>query len=417
MTRSFSPWTRLLSKLSSILHVLLTMFFGYLISLRPTISLDFFLISTFVITSKVFAIMFAEDRDASKKTRIYSAIALASLVPLLIQLSSFEIIMGVLILILYALYPICSGRAPFDVIHHALRYIFIFILGFGSQAFWNETALLTILAIVLFSLAGELLAGLGKGSDSIKSTVSLLGIKRSLAAIISLIFIASLIASFAFNIMFEFPIQFDSTFVPFYIIPALALDLFLTIPLMKKLSEKHVDSFHLMRRKEVAAIVVISLIILVVFQTGRIATTVTVSSRDYSFNVGIRTFIAGPHSWDVPWIVFGYVNEDNYYYVVFHKDGILELSQKIDGQYQLYISWCATRLTPFEWHNFQIVLNETTIAVRLDGEYQVASSRQLTAETSSIIISPSIPSPNGPIWIACTYHITLINETNDLNIS
>gem|GEM_PF-1114140 len=412
MTRSFSPWTRLLSNLSSIVHVLVTVFFGYLISLRPTISLAFCLVCVFVVTSKLFAIIFAEDKNPSKKKGIYSAIALALLIPLLIQLSSFELIMGVSILILYALYPICNGRAPFDLIHHALRYVFIFILGYGSQPFWNETALLTILAIVFFSAAGELLAGLGKGKDSIKSAASLLGIKRSLAAIISLIFIASLIAAFAFNSMFEFPIQFGSTLVPFYIIPALAIDLFLTKSLMEKLSEKHVDAFHSMRRKEVAAVVVIAIVILVVFQTGRIATRVTVNSKDYSFDVGIRTIIAGPHSWDVPWIVFDYTNEDNYYYVVFHKDGILELSQKIDGQYQQYISSYATQLTPFGWHDFQIVLNQTTVAVELDGKYQVTAPRQLIAETSSIIISPSIPNPNGPLWIACTYRITLINKTN-----
>ncbi len=403
MTRSFSPWTRLLSNLSSIVHVLLTVFFGYLISLRPTINP---LVFVFAVTSKLFAMMFAEDRNASKKTRIYSTIALALLIPLLTQLSSFEIIIGVLILMLYSLYPICNGRAPFDVIHHALRYIFIFILGYGSQAFWNDTALLAILAIVLFSLAGELLAGLGKGRDSIKNAASLLGIKRSLAAIISLIFIASLIASFVLNNLFEFPIQVNGTFVPFYIIPALALDLFLTKPLMKKLNEKHVDAFHLIRRKEVTAMVAMSLLILVVFQTGRIGTRVAVSSRDYSFDVGIRTLIAGAHSWDVPWIVFDYVNEDNYYYVVFHKDGILELSQKMDGQYRQYISSSATQLTPFQWHDFQIVLNETTVAVKLDGEYQVTTSRHRVAETSSIIISPSTPNPNG-IWIACTYRINV----------
>jgi len=416
MMRPLSPWTKVLSNLSSVVHVLLTVFFGYLISLRPTISptisLTFCLASVFAVTSKLITIISAEGRNASKKTRIYSTIALVLLIPLLTQLSSFEIIMGVLILMLYSLYPICNGRAPFDVMHHALRYIFLFLLGYGSQPFWNETALMTILAIVLFSLAGELFAGLGKGSDSIKSAASLLGIKRSLAAIISLIFIASLIASFVFNNMFEFPIQFNGTLVPFYVIPALVLDLFLTKPLSEKLSETHVEAFHLMRRKEVAAMVVISLLILVVFQTGRIGTRVTVNSRDYSFDVGIRTFIAGPHSWDVPWIVFDYVNEDNYYYLVLHKDGILELSQKIDGQYRQYISSCATRLTPFEWHDFQIVLNETTVAVKLDGEYQVTSSRHLEAETSSIIISPSIPNPNG-IWIACTYRITLIHEPND----
>ena len=373
--------------------------------------LAFCLVSVFAVTSKLFAIIFAEGGNSSKKTRIYSMIVLASSILLLTQLSSFEIMMGVLILMLYSLYPICDGKAPFDVMHHALRYVLLFILGYGSLTLWNETVLMSLSAIVLFSLAGELLAGLGKGSDSIKNSASLLGIKRSLAVIICSIFVSSLIVSYVMNNLFEFPIQLDGAFVPFYVIPALALDIFLTMPLMRKLNAKRVDAFHLIRRKEAVAVVIMSLLVLVVFQAGRIGTTVTVNSRDYSFNVNIRTVIAGRNSWDVPWIVFNYVNEDNYYYVVFHKDGILELSQKIDGQYLRYVSWCATRLTPFEWNDFQIVVNETTVAVKLDGEYQLTTPRQLVTETSSIIISASVPT-SGPLWIASVYHITLMNETN-----
>jgi hypothetical protein len=396
--------------------VLLAVFFGYLILFKPTISLDFFLVSAFAVTSKLFAMIFAEDWNASKKTIILSTIALVSSILLLTQLSSFEIIMGALILILYSFYPICKGRAPLDVVHHVLRYIFLFILGYGSQPFLDETAMMSILAIVLVSTAGEILAGLGKNGGSISSTASLLGTKRSLAAIVSFVIAASMVTSFVVNNVFEFPIEINGTFVPFYIVPALALDIFLTVPLIRKFNANHIDAFHLTRKKEVAALVVISIMILIVFQTGRIGTTVTVNSTDFRFNVGIRTFIAGPHSWDVPWIVFDYVNEDNYYYVVFHKEGTLELSQRIDGRYQRYISWSATPLTPFEWHNFQIVLNETSVSVTLDGEYQITASRHLLAETSNIIISPSAPEPYGPLWIACTYHITLINETSKFQI-
>jgi hypothetical protein len=400
MARSFSPLTRLISYASSIMHVLLTVFFGYLISLRLIINLNP-LVFVFAVISKLFAMMFAEHRNAPRKTIIYSTVALALLIPILTQLSSFEIIMGVLILMLYFLYPIVNGRAPFDVIHHALRYIFIFLLGYGSQAFCNETAVLAILAIALFSLAGELVAGLGKIRDSGKDAASLLGFKRSLIAIVSLGFIASLISSLVLNDLFEFPIQINKTFIPFYIVPALAFDLFLTMPLMRALNKKQVDVFHLMRRNEVMAMVIAALLILVLFQTARMATVLAVSTRDYSFDVGIRTFIAGAHSWDVPWIVFDYVNTDNYYYVVFHTDGILELSQRMDGQNRIESS-LKTELTPFQWNDFHIILNETTVAVTLDGEYQVSTTRYLVANTFSIMISPSRRD-----WIASTYHISI----------
>jgi hypothetical protein len=403
MARSPSPWTMLPSYMSSIAHVFWTVLFGYLISSRLAISPFVFV---FVVMSKLFSMKFAEDRNASKKTRVYSTIALGSLIPLLIVLTPFEIIIGVLILIVYSIYPICSGKAPFDAMHHITRYVLIFILGYGSLRLFNATALLAMLAIVLFSFAGELLAGLGKRNDSGKSVASFLGIKKSLTAIIFLIFIGSLMASFVLNYLFEFPIQINKIFIPFYIIPALATDLYIAKPLLKARSEKRVDTFHLIRKKEVIVIGVVLLLILVVFQTGRISTQMSVTSSDFSFDVHIRTIIAGTYSWDVPWIVFDYINENNYYYVVFHTNGVLELSQKIDGQYSRYVSWVKTQLTPFQWNTFHIVLNETTVTVRLDGEYQVSTPRRLEADTSSVIISPTMPDPSG-IWIACIYSINI----------
>ena len=403
MIRSSGIWARIVSWVSSILHVLLTLFVGYLISAVFSARVIDPLVFMFAATSKLFAVAFTEDRNASKNERIYSTIALALLFPLLVGLSTFEMITGVLILTLYSLYPLVDGKAPFDVVHHVLRYVFIFALGYGS-VFFNGTALLAILTIVFFSLAGELLAGLRNNSDTSKNAASLLGIKRSLIVIVSSIFIASLTGAFVFNALFEFPIQIDGTFVPFYIIPALAIDLFLTMHLREAQNGKRIDPFHLMRRKELIALLIMSLSILAIFQTGRINAAVTVDSRNYSFDVSIRTFIAGSHGWDVPWILFDYVNADNYYYVVFHTDGILELSQKINGQTRYYESSLKTQLTPFQWNDFHIVLNETTVAVTLDGEYQVSTTRYLVSDPSGITIS--VVHPTG-FWITCAYTINV----------
>jgi hypothetical protein len=382
-------------------------FIGYLISALisagPAINPWIFL---FAATSKLFAVAFTEDKNATKRRKIYSTIALMLLSPLLIGLSTFEIVTGFSILILYSLYPLINGKAPFDVIHHVLRYIFIFILGYGSQAVFNETAFLAISAIALFSLAGELIAGLRNNCETSKNAASLLGIKRSLIVIVPSIFIASLIAAFAFNNLFEFPIQINGAFIPFYIIPALAMDVYLTKPLMKVLTGKRVDPFRLMRKKELIAILIASLLALVVFQTGRISTTAGVDSRNYSFDANIRTFIAGSHDWDEPWIVFDYVNENNFYYAILHKDGILELSLKMNGTIY-YESWLKTQLTPFQWLNFHISLNETTVNVRLNDEYQESTMRHLVSDNSSIIISPSILNPQTGMWIASTYSISI----------
>jgi hypothetical protein len=381
-------WSKLVSGVSSIIHVLVTVFAAYLISDfvsgRPAISP---LVFVFAGASKLVAVAFAEDRSGSRRRTVYSAVALALLFPLLLGLTTFEMVTGVLILVLYSLYPLVDGKAPFDVVHHVFRYVFIFVLGYGSLAFLNETALLAILAMALFSVAGDLLAGLRKSNGTGKSAAFLLGIKRSLIVIVSSVFIASIMAAFVFNDLFEFPIPVNGTVIPFYVIPAVVIDLFLTVPLLKALNGKRLDPFHLMRRRELMAVLVLVLLILVVLQTERIGTVAAVNSRDYSVDVGMRTFIAGPHDYDVPWIIFDYVNQSNYYYVVFHKCGVLELSQVINGQVHNYEDSVKTGLTPFQWNDFRIFLNETTVVVLLDGEYQVSTARHLDSNPASLRVS------------------------------
>ena len=389
LMRPSGAWTRLVSYVSSTLHVLLTVFAGYLvaflISTRPAI-IDL-LVFVFAAASKLLALVFTENKNASGKTRVHSTVALAALFPLLLGLTAFEMVTGVLILMLYAVYPLVDGKAPFDITHHMLRYVFIFILGYGSLAFFNKTALLAISAIAVFSVAGELLAGLRKNNGASRNAASFLGIKKSLIVIVFSVFMASLMAAFAFNDLFEFPVQISEAVFPFYIIPALAMGLFLMMPLRKALKDKRLDPFQLMRRKELIFILVASLSILVVFQIERMDTVVAVDSRDYSFDVGIRTFIAGPHDYDVPWIIFDYVNENNYYYVVFHKSGVLELSQVMNGEILNYESSVKTCLSPFQWHNFHVLLNDTTVVVTLDGEYEVSTARHLMSGASSMKIS------------------------------
>lgn len=405
MVRPSITLTRLVPYISSIMHVLLAVFAGYLVSAlvsgQPTIDP---LVFVFVAVSKLFAVAFKDDRSASKKRRMYSAVGLAMLFPLLLGLTLFEFVMGVLILALYSLQPFVDGRAPFDVVHHVLRYIVIFVFGYGSQAFFNGTGLLTIFAITSFSVAGELLAGLGRSNYGCGSAASLLGIRRSLIIVVSSIFTGSLMAALVFNSLFDFPIQIFGASFPFYIIPALAIDLFITAPLVKVLIGRSVDPFRLIRRKELIVVLVASLSILVVFQAGKVSAPVTVNSRSYSFDVGIRTFIAGPHDWDVPWIVFDYVDENNYYYVVFHKDGVLELSQMVNGETLHYVSFAETDLTPFQWHSFHILVNETTVVVTLDEVHQLSTTRRLVSDPSSVkvqILHPTV------FWVACSCSLSV----------
>jgi hypothetical protein len=359
-------------------------------------------ILVFVAVSKLITIAFTENEKACKKRRIYLAIALALLLPLLLGLTTFEFVVGALILVIYSVYPLVDGKAPLDILHHVLRYFLIFMLGYGSEAFLNKTTLLAISAVALFSIAGELAAGVKKDNSAKRSTASLLGTNISLTVIVSSIPIATIMATFVLNDLVEFPIQISGISFPVYVVPALALDVFLMTPLTKVLTGKCPDPCNLMRRRELIAIFMISLSVLVLFQTGRISTEVKVNSRDYSFDVSIRTFIAGPNTWDVPWIVFDYVNDDNYYYLVLHKDGFLEISKKIDGKISYYESSVKTQSTPFQCHNFHILLNETNVLVTLDGEHSLSTTRHSASGPFSILISR----PTG-FWITFTYSINL----------
>ena len=383
---------RFLLYTSSLLHVLLVAFIGYLISLRET---GLTAILLFAAASKLFSVIFGEDAEASKRTRICSAVPLSVSIIFLCKLSQFQLIAGISILTVYACYPLMEGKAPFDVLHHALRYALLFLLAYNTASLNDALASLALLVIALFSAAGELISGLPNKTKN-RGTASLLGIRRSSIAAALLILIASLVSAYAFNIMYEFPIQVGNMSIPFYTLPALLIAYILVRPLIKAANGGRADLPYSFRKKEAMTLAIMSITVLAVLWGGATNVDTAVNSRDYSLDVEIRTIIAGKNSWDLPWILFDYRNQSNYRYLLLHKDGTLELSQVVNGQRETHIASLKTTLNPFQQHSFHITLNETAIVIALDGEYQMSAPRHQSDSTSRIKISSRTPC----LWLA-----------------
>ena len=53
----------------------------------------------------------------------------------------------------------------------------------------------------------------------------------------------------------------------------------------------------------------------------------TAPQPNYTVTVGMQTIVTGPNSWDGQWIIFNYPNPRNFYYILLHTDGTLELAR------------------------------------------------------------------------------------------
>jgi len=91
------------------------------------------------------------------------------------------------------------------------------------------------------------------------------------------------------------------------------------------------------------------------------------NNESYSFKVKLTTVFAGRNSWEVPWILFGYKDGENYYYLLLHSNGIFELSKVVNGVKTVGLSYVNTTLSPFEEHVFEVRVINTRIEAYVDG--------------------------------------------------
>ena len=75
--------------------------------------------------------------------------------------------------------------------------------------------------------------------------------------------------------------------------------------------------------------------------------------------------------------MFDYVDQNNFYYLIFYTNSILELGHTVDGQYEGYITSVKTSRNPFQSNGFHVSLNETMILITLDNQYELVAPRTL----------------------------------------
>ncbi len=377
----------------SFIHVCLVSFAGYTLSLGPSPP-DIGALSHIVmfgITSKLFSVMFSNGDSRRMKT--FSTLPFLASCAILGRLQQSRAFMGMLILALYALRPLFE-KAALDLLHHALRYVLLFLLAYDTYSLGDPALLPALLAVTLFSVAGELVSGLRMRSE-FRGTVLSLGYRKSLLVAIVALAAAMELSMCVFNSIFEFPIQIGDLAVPFYLAPSLGVTYVLARPMVKAFKGEHLEVFSIVRKREVLIAAILSIVMLTTLFAGEIDIDEKVETRGLGFNVKIRTIIAGKYDWNVPWILFDYIDQGNYYYFLLHKDGILELGRVVDGKYEGYVASLKERVNAFQTHEFNVFLNSSIIII-MDGKYELRSPRPRPSNTSRIKIASARPCP----WLA-----------------
>ncbi len=115
----------------------------------------------------------------------------------------------------------------------------------------------------------------------------------------------------------------------------------------------------------------------------------------YTVTVGMQTFVTGPDPWDGQWIIFNYQNTRNFYYVLLHTDGTLELAREVNGTRETNLSDAQTGLSPFVWHSYQIAVVGGEATVSVDG--RVYESFPVASPGGEVLISQSFPHTS--LWV------------------
>lgn len=375
--------------LTSFAHVVIAVLFGVLLDPSRFPAL---LVITFAISSKAFALFVGENERFFTHVR-WAALPLAALsLVILAFLPPVEIVLGAIVMLLYLNYPRlirAREKSPLDVLFHGLRYAILFWLGYAGAL--TVAALSGILVVFLFGVSGELLVGL-RSRENWRTTASLLGRASTVRIVNLLTFLLIFFGSLLFSQEVDFPLMLGGVGVPIPLIVGILIGLFLMRPISLG------RSFHAplsVRRREVVAIALVALIIISTPLLTRVNVEQSLPRSDYTITVGMQTFVTGPNSWDGQWIVFNYQNSKNFYYVLMHTDGTLELARYVNGTKESYLAVAQTGLSPFVYHSYEISVLNGEVTVSVDGKKYL--SAQISNPGGEFIISQSTPNAN--LWV------------------
>jgi hypothetical protein len=375
--------------LTSFAHVVLAVLFGVLLNLSQFPAL---LVLSFALSSKAFALFAGENERFFVHVR-WAAIPLAALsLAILLFLPPMDMILGVAVMLLYINYPhLIKAResSPLDILFHGLRYGLLFWLGYVGPA---TLASVTALAVIfLFGVSGELLVGL-RGQGAWRTTASRLGAASTVRIVNTLTFALVLLGSLLFSQEVNFPLVLAGREVPIPLLVGVLLAVFIMRPISLPRSRRAPLS---VRRREVVAIALVGLVLVSTPLLTGVELERTLPQPNYTVTVGMQTFVTGPNPWDGEWLVFNYQNSKNFYYLVMHTDGTLELARYVNGTKEPALEEAQTGLSPFSLNHYQITVLDGELTVSVDGRQYM--SVQIENPGGDFIISQTSPDPN--LWV------------------
>ncbi|NOY81506.1 MAG: DUF1080 domain-containing protein [Kiritimatiellaeota bacterium] len=89
--------------------------------------------------------------------------------------------------------------------------------------------------------------------------------------------------------------------------------------------------------------------------------------KDYRVTVRMRTPEPGPKPWSVGRVLFRYRNAGDYYYLLLHRTGLLELGAERNGRHRPGLARARTEASPGQWHVFTITAAGNSFRIALDG--------------------------------------------------
>jgi len=314
--------------------------------------------------------------EVSKRTMVSIVLLFLTIsVFLLVLLPSRSAPLGVASLALGFTYSwgVRARLRPFlDVAYHGIQCAFPFIMGYTLYQPFDETCLLVSIVIFVGGAVSELMREVRNYDFDRafgKTTVVMLGVRKSLALCLGLMFVWLLLVAIALERLLSFPLTLYGFRVPtqFLVLPPLSV--FVLKPIFQGITDEayQTDTRVRFRRR--------ALFVLIILVSSSVAVFAHSSTRyyhgdtdweNYVVGLDVRTVIAGPESWSVAYIRFRYRDEANHYYLLLHKDGVLELTKVVNSE-KTYMNFVQTKLSPFDWHSFEIILEGPSIRVSVDG--------------------------------------------------
>jgi hypothetical protein len=376
--------------LTSLLHVVVVVLFGVLINISQLSSI--LPLVAFAISSKVFALVIGENKRLFAHSRWASLPLAAISLVILLFLPVPEIALGVAVMLLYLSYPQlikARERSPLDVLFHGLRYAVLFWMGYyGGLNLLSATA---ILMVFLFGVTGELLVGL-RSNQEWKTTAVRLGTANTVRIVNILIPALIILGAFLFSLEVDFPLLIEGVALPIPLLMGIALAIFMTRPVSIGRSHRAPIS---VRKREIISLLVCLMIIVALPVGARVNFTQDAPQPNYVVRVGMQTLVTGPHSWDGEWIIFNYSNQRNFYYIILHTNGTLELARFVNGVHEPNLKDAASSYSPFQWHEYEIQVINGTATIYIDGSLVMTAPVQ--GSGGEVLVTQSAPNVN--IWV------------------